>query len=87
MPKIVITLERCVYNGKDRISCPYVHTGHTPGSGFGQDYFCKLVPDTNEICGFKKTSGYVEWDREINPIPIWCPLMTIEEKTLKILES
>ena len=87
MPKIILELEKCVHSGKDRIDCPYAGSAHTPASGFGTDYFCKLVPDEKEEHGFKITSGYVEWDREINPIPIWCPIMAKEDKMLKILET
>ncbi len=87
MPKITLNLERCVNSGKDRISCPYAGTASTPGSGFAQDYFCKMMPDKKSEHGFRVTSGYVEWDREINPVPKWCPLITIEEKVLNILES
>ena len=87
MPKLVIILDRCVRSGKDSISCPYSGSARTPGSGYAEDYFCKLVPDKDSPHGCKTTSGYVEWDSEINPIPIWCPIMTVEDKVLRKLES
>jgi hypothetical protein len=51
------------------------------------DLFCKLVPDPKAEHGFKQTSGYVKWNSDIQPIPLWCPIMTVEEKVLKIFES
>ena len=59
MPKLVIILDRCVRSGKDSISCPYSGSARTPGSGYAEDYFCKLVPDKDSPHGCKTTSGYV----------------------------
>lgn len=87
MAKIVINIDRCVNNGDDNICCPYAGSAHTPGSGYATDYFCKLKPDKKAEHGFRGTSGYVEWDSEINPIPKWCPILAVEEKVLNILES
>jgi hypothetical protein len=87
MAKLIIILEKCVNNGNKNISCPYADSERTPGAGYAMDYFCTLMPDSKAEHGFKKTSGYVEWDREINPIPLWCPIMDVEEKVLKIFES
>jgi hypothetical protein len=87
MPTLLLVLNNCVKNGKDNISCPYAKSARTPRSGYAVDYFCTLSPDPKSIHGFKITSGYVEWDHEINPIPEWCPLVSIEEKTLIKLES
>ena len=87
MAKLILILDRCVDNGEDKISCPYAGSERTKGAGYAMDYFCKLMPDPKTEHGFKETSGYVEWDGEINPVPIWCPLMTVEEKVLKVLES
>lgn len=87
MVKIILTLDKCVNNGKDKINCPYAESDRTPNSGYAVDWYCKLMPDPQEFHGYKITSGYVEWDNEINPVPNWCPFMTVEEKVLNILES
>ena len=87
MANLILTLEKCVHNGKDNIDCPYADSERTNYAGYAMDYFCKLVSDPKAEHGFKQTSGYVEWDREIRPIPLWCPIMTVEEKVLKIFES
>ena len=87
MPKLFIILDKCVNNGTEQISCPYAGSGRTVGAGYAMDYFCKLVPDKKETYGFKLTSGYVEWEWEIDPIPDWCPIMCIEDKMVKKFES
>lgn len=86
MAQLLIVLNRCV-NNKDGICCPYAGKARTRGAGYAEDYLCKLTPEKNSEHGYRITSGYVEWDRDINPVPNWCPIMTIEEKTLRILES
>jgi len=87
MPTLILNLEKCVHNGKNDINCPYAGSARTMGAGFAEDYFCKLMPDLKSDHGYKGTSGYVEWGSEIRPIPLWCPIMTVEEKVLKIFES
>jgi len=52
---------------KDCRECPKCGKKLTKGYGYAMDYFCKLKD--NRI-----TSGYVEWESEINPVPKWCPL-------------
>jgi hypothetical protein len=87
MSKLILELEKCVNNGVQKVSCPYCGNQRTTGAGFAIDYFCKLTPDEKSSTKYKITSGYVEWDREINPIPIWCPLLSKDEKALRILEN
>lgn len=66
MAKIIIELDKCIDN-KKRIKCPYCYVERTPGTGYAVDHFCRL---TNN-----KTSGYVEWESDINPVPNSCPLI------------
>ena len=78
MPHLVLEFEKCVVkHGNEYICCPYVHEEPTEGAGCATDYFCKLVPDPRNSCGYRTTSGYVEWPREINPVPNWCPIRVI----------
>lgn len=60
-------------------ACAFVKTGHTPGSGYGTDYFCSKKNN-------KKVAGYVEWDSELPLIPNWCPLKLAEEIFEKAVE-
>ncbi len=52
--------------------CPHISDPqHTPGSGFGQDYYCTAVKPR------KLVVGYVEWPSEMakdHEFPDWCPL-------------
>ena len=83
-------MDRCVGNKDESgitFDCPFCESDRTRDAGFAMDYFCKLTSDANERSGFRMTSGYVEWDSDINPVPLWCPLMDKEEKVFKILES
>jgi hypothetical protein len=48
--------------------CPKVRRAHTPGTGFGEDYFCTAVSPE------RKTMGYIEWDSEKTEVPAWCPI-------------
>jgi hypothetical protein len=74
--KISLNLTKCrMGNG---VTCPYSDTERTHGAGFALDYLCKLVPENNEH-GFRKTSGYVEWESDVNPVPEWCPLRADRE--------
>ena len=68
MPKIILDIEKCVSWDVGGIKCPYNETKDTPGAGCASDYYCTAVTPK------KKTSGYVEWSKEINPVPTWCPL-------------
>ncbi len=52
---------------KDCRTCPKCNKKLTKGYGYAMDYFCTLKDD-------RVTSGYVEWESDINPIPNWCPL-------------
>ena len=45
--------------------CPMHYTKATPYAGCATDYYCKIT-------GIK-TSSYVEYDDEINPVPESCP--------------
>ena len=45
--------------------CPLVEVRRTMGAGDAYDYFCGKTKD--------KIVGYVEWDCEIPPVPLWCP--------------
>jgi len=56
---------------KDCSECPKCDTKRTYGAGYAIDYFCTL-------CDNKVTSGYVEWSRDMNPVPNWCPLIVEE---------
>ena len=67
MTLLQFELDRCVDTERG-IRCPFVTEKLTKGYGYAVDYMCALK--NNKI-----TSGYVEWDREINPIPDWCPIM------------
>jgi len=93
MARLTIILDKCVQNtlvlpnGATKVACPYAGTAGTRGAGFAQDYFCKLTPDPKSEHGYRITSGYVEWDREINPVPNWCPLRTPENAMLDKLEE
>lgn len=58
--KIVIELDNCY-------ECPYCGQKLTKGYGYALDYFCKKTHN-------KITSGYVEWESDMNPVPDWCPL-------------
>jgi len=85
MAQLILNLDKCVHN--NGVDCPYAGKDRTLGAGYAEDYYCKLTPDSKSVHGFKLTSGYVEWESEIHPIPIWCPIMSKEEKVLKIFES
>ena len=90
MAKLTLYLDKCVTNhteGREDICCPYADSVRTRGAGYALDYFCTLMLDPKSECGFKVTSGYVEWERDINPIPIWCPLRSPEDVMLEILEK
>jgi len=67
MAFIKIELDRCVDITRN-IKCPYVTEKLTKGYGYAVDYMCRL--NDNKI-----VSGYVEWDRDVNPVPDWCPLL------------
>ena len=69
--RIEIELDKCIDNVKNA-RCPYAASARTPFSGFAEDYYCKAA--NNRI-----TSGYVEWERDVNPIPPWCPKLIKEE--------
>ena len=73
MTRLILNLEKCrdIHGG---VSCPYSGSDRTIGSGYAEDYFCKLVPDPEADYGFKETSGYVEWPSDVRPIPEWCPI-------------
>lgn len=47
--------------------CPKNYSVLTKGYGHAVDYKC------SEMDG-KTSSGYVEWNSDINPVPEWCPL-------------
>ncbi|MCK9369236.1 hypothetical protein M0R04_04795 [Candidatus Dojkabacteria bacterium] len=66
MTLIQIEIDKCVDNKRD-IKCPFVSEKLTKGYGYAIDYMCSLK--NNRV-----TSGYVEWDRDIQPIPSWCPI-------------
>jgi hypothetical protein len=85
MAQLIVKLDKCV--NPNGINCPYAGSASTPGAGCAEDYYCKLMPDPKSVHGFKITSGYVEWLSEIHPIPLWCPIMSVEDKMLKKLES
>lgn len=67
-PIIQLTLKKCVDN-KAGVKCPYCTEKLTKGFGYAVDYMCKLMDN-------RVTSGYVEWESEINPVPSWCPIRT-----------
>jgi len=76
--------------------CHFCSESHTPGSGFGTDYFCDHpdAPTGSETRhGYthphNKVMGYVEYSNDWQPVPAWCPLrpdraisMAIEQKKL-----
>lgn len=72
MAKIVIELDKCI-DSKRGIECPFATSRLTKGYGYAVDYLCGL--NNNEI-----TSRYVEWERDIKPIPDWCPILLKEKK-------
>ena len=74
-PAIQIQLEKCIDNSK-KIKCPYCTEKLTKGYGYAVDYMCSLMD--NRI-----TSGYIEWEYEINPVPDWCPLRVDKEEKQK----
>ena len=68
--KVILELDNCstVKDGSGiSRGCPYSIEKRTPNSGYALDYFCKLAEN-------KMTSGYVEWIKDFNPVPEWCPL-------------
>jgi hypothetical protein len=64
MAKTTVVIEVAL---EDCRKCPECGNKLTKGYGFTTDYFCKLK--NNKI-----TSGYVEWERDVKPVPDWCPL-------------
>lgn len=61
----VVTIRK-EYHLKDCVKCPDVNVEKTEGAGYAQDYICPHLKRT--------ISGYVEWDRDLNPVPDDCPL-------------
>jgi hypothetical protein len=57
--------------------CPKMTREHTPGTGFGEDWWC-----AHEHVEIKKIAGYLEWPSEEKrvKIPKWCPLPDMETK-------
>lgn len=53
-------------NLKDCRKCPHCGSKLTKGYGYAMDYFCLEYGD-------KISSGYVEWESDVNTIPEWCP--------------
>lgn len=79
MPKIVIDLEKCRGNTvkeHNSINCPFSYTERTPRSGYADDYKCHLLNRT--------ISGYVEWEKDVNPVPNDCPLLVVTPKEKKV---
>lgn len=66
---IVLNIENCS-------ECPKNEAKRTPGAGYAEDYYCTAVSPK------KKTSGYVEWARDVNPVPQWCPLLPSKLKVV-----
>ena len=66
MPKVKINLGVIEINRCDE--CPKVRTERTPGAGCATDYYCTATRRD------KKVMGYIEWSREMKPVPKWCPL-------------
>lgn len=78
MAAIKLEIKRCMDG------CPHCKKYYTIGAGCADDYHCELVPHVpreNEDLNRTRTdvgrmvSGYVEWDREKNDVPDWCPLL------------
>lgn len=54
------------YELKDCSKCPMVISKRTVGAGYALDYHCSAVDN-------KRVMYYVEWDKDMNPVPEWCP--------------
>lgn len=65
--RIELELDRCIDPIKD-LRCPYADEKSTKGYGYAVNHVCTKM-------GGRITSGYVEWVRDINPIPDWCPII------------
>ena len=79
MPIVKFNLEKCVDN-KQKIRCPFCTDKLTKGYGYAVDYMCSLMDN-------RVTSGYVEWDREINPVPDWCPILDHQANMIEIIKE